>query len=308
MDWFCTQRCISPHIQSYRESELCLRLLIRNNGDVLFTVAPSDDLLCIASYSNKDTQHHAVDNRTPSILDLSKLAKQEVLLQSDWKYSLVEYTLEEEISTFIPYKYLMPDTKDHKSTKEASKLLSLLYASPSYSLEHSSVQTQDIDIENIKRNKLSCGIISSAPSFYKSAILDLFPQALHRSASSGLTEMLFATASSYKRFPFHVLLYSRPPFFDLLVKTPEGLVLANTYPYPSFENLLYYTLFALNKLKLDLGNTLLVLGGQAREEHLSENLENHITNIQYLPFDTHCLCTPALTMFKTPTLNNNYIQ
>ena len=50
-----------------------------------------------------------------------------------------------------------------------------------------------------------------------------------------------------------------------------------------FNNLLYYFLYALNKLKLDMGSVALYLCGTAEQDNLLSKLERQVYNATYLP-------------------------
>lgn len=288
MAWFCTQRCISPQLQQYRESELSLRLLL-DSREVLFSVQ-ADDLrvLCTGSYIYQDDSLHtapsvAEDDSPQRTADafrqsLSDLSRAEVLLNPDWQYRGIEYTVVPEAALLMPAEYgIAPDP---------ARLLHTLYPLPA--------SPEEISVEKFKQRRLHCHIVTGFPEYYTRAVATLYPKAIHKSVYVRLAERFFMADDLPKRFPNHVLLCLRPPFFDLWLRSPEGLLLANRYPYHSFDNLLYYLLYALNKHKIDAGSTFLLACGAARAEKTGERLDAHIGAWAYPPFESHTLCLPPV--------------
>ncbi len=287
MAWFCTQRCISPQLQQYRESELSLRLLLRR-GEVLFSVQ-ADDLrvLCTGDYVYQDDGLHTAPSATDDSPQraaalfkqrLSELSQAEVLLNPDWHYRCVEYTVADEAALLMPAEYGL--------TPDAASVLHSLYPMPA--------QSEEITVEKFKQRRMHCHIVSGFPDLYIPAVTSLYPKAEHKSVYLRLAERFFMTDDLPKRFPNHVLLCLRPPYFDLWLKGPEGLLLANRYPYHNFDNLLYYLLYALNKHKIDAGNTFLLACGAVRAEQIGERLDAHVGSWAYPPFESHTLCLPAI--------------
>lgn len=287
MAWFCTQRCISPQLQQYRESELSLRLLLHSR-EVLFSVQ-ADDLrvLCTGIYVYQDDGLHTA----PSVAEdspqqaaalfkqrLAELSQAEVLLNPDWHYRCVEYTVASEAALLMPAEYGL--------TPDAATVLHTLYPQPAL--------PEEIAVEKFKQRRMHCHIVTGFPECYTPAVLALYPKAEHKSVYLRLTERFFTADDLPKRFPNHVLLCLRPPYFDLWLKGPEGLLLANRYPYHNFDNLLYYLLYALNKHKIDAGNTFLLACGAARNEKIGERLDAHVGSWAYPPFESHTLCLPAI--------------
>lgn len=289
MAWYCTQRCISPQLQQYRESELTLRLLLHRSSTLFSVQAADRRILCTGSYlyqaDRLQTPPSASDHpeETADLFRqrLRELSRAEVLLQPDWQYQTVEYTVEEESNLLMPAEYnLLPD---------AATLLHSLFPPPA------SADAERITVEKFKHKRLHCHIVSGHPAFYAPAVTTLYPNAIYKSVYSRLAERFLLGEDWPKRLSNQVLLCLRPPYFDLWLRGPEGLLLANRYPYHSFENLLYYLLYALNKHKIDTGDTfLLVCGQQARTEKIGERLDAHVGEWAYPPFDTHVLCLPAL--------------
>lgn len=288
MAWFCTQRCISPQLQQYRESELNLRLLLRER-EVLFSVQADDTrVLCTGSYLH---QAEGLQSSSPSVTDdspdrtaesfqrrLMELSRAEVLLSPDWQYRMVEYTIEDEAALLMPAEYGV--------TPEPAPLLHTLYPVPE--------TPEQVGVERFKHRRLHCQIVFGIPDFYTPAVTALYPTAIHKSVYGRLAERFFAADDLPKRYPNHVLLCLRPPYFDLWLRSPEGLLLANRYPYHSFDNLLYYMLYALNKHRIDAGDTFLLACGAVRAEKIGERLDAHVGAWAYPPFESHTLCLPAI--------------
>ncbi len=287
MAWFCTQRCISPQLQQYRESELSLRLLLRHR-EILFSVQADDlRILCTGSYVYQDDSLHpspvAVDDSPQQATALFKqrlsdLSCAEVLLNPDWQYRRIEYTVASEEALLMPAEYGI--------TPDPAQLLHTLYPLPQH--------PEEITVEKFKQRRLHCHIVTGFPNFYTPTVRAVYPQAEHKSVYARLAERFFMADDLPKRFPNHILLCLRPPYFDLWLKSPEGLLLANRYPYHSYDNLLYYLLYALNKHKIDAGNTFLLVCGAARPEKIGERLDAHVGAWAYPPFESHTLCLPPV--------------
>lgn len=286
MAWFCTQRCISPQLQQYRESELTLRLLL-DSREVLFSVQADDAcVLCTGSYVYQEdslqTSPSTGDSpqRTATLFKqrLAELSRAEVLLSPDWQYRGTEYTVLQEAALLMPAEYGL--------TPDAAQLLHTLYPLPSL--------PEEITVEKFKQRRLHCHIVTGFPDFYTPAVTAIYPKAEHKSVYARLAERFFTADELPKRFPNHILLCLRPPYFDLWLKSPEGLLLANRYPYHNYDNLLYYLLYALNKHKIDAGNTFLLVCGAARAEKIGERLDAHIGAWAYPPFESHTLCLPPV--------------
>lgn len=286
MAWFCTQRCISPQLQQYRESELTLRLLL-DSREVLFSVQADDArILCTGSYVYQEDSLQTAPSsgdspqRTAVLFKqrLSDLSRAEVLLSPDWRYKGVEYTVASEEALLMPAEYGL--------TPDAATVLHTLYPLPS--------QPEEITVEKFKQRRLHCHIVTGFPDFYTPAVAAIYPKAEHKSVYARLTERFFMADDLPKRFPNHLLLCLRPPYFDLWLKSPEGLLLANRYPYHNYDNLLYYLLYALNKHKIDAGNTFLLVCGAARAEKTGERLDAHIGAWAYPPFERQTLCLPPI--------------
>ena len=274
MAWFCTQRCISPQLQQYRESELDLRLLLQAR-EVLFSVQADDArVLCTGAYVYQGEEESELTGDVFAAR-LSELSRAEVLLNPDWKYHSVEYTIADESALLMPVEYgLSPDP---------ASLLRTLYPP---------VVNEEVAVELFKHKHLHCHIVSGFQDLYTTAVQSLYPKAVHRSVYSRLAERFLVAEDLPKRFPNHILLCLRPPYFDLWIRNPEGLLLANRYPYHSYENLLYYLLYAINKHQLDAGNTFLLACGAVRAERIGERLDNHIGAWAYPTFESHTLCLP----------------
>lgn len=274
MAWFCTQRCISPQLQQYRESELDLRLLLQAR-EVLFSIQADDArVLCTGAYVYQGEKESELTGDVFAAR-LSELSRAEVLLNPDWKYHSVEYTVSEESGLLMPIEYEL--------TPNAAALLRTLYPP---------VVNEEVAVELFKHKHLHGHIVSGFQDLYTAAVQSLYPKAVHRSVYSRLAERFLVAEDLPKRFPNHILLCLRPPYFDLWIRNPEGLLLANRYPYHSYENLLYYLLYAINKHQLDAGNTFLLACGAVRAERIGERLDNHIGAWAYPTFESHTLCLP----------------
>ncbi len=258
----CAERVINPNIANFEDSELRICVNLQQFG-IRFGVCREIDRtpLALAEYT------FSPSDRTFSE-KVEDLLREEKLLDPSFHYGRRIFSVQESKSTLVPQK--LYEAEHGKGYLEA---LFQLNGRECLTLE--------------SEENTASYILSAFNAQYLKAAQTIYWQ---ESSSIGfcsiynyLINEAFRLRRTFKRFPLHVVLHTRASEFDLVVVNDGGLLFINTFPYPDFDNLLYYFLYALNKLKLDLGSVALYLCGTAEQDNLLLKLERQVYNATYLP-------------------------
>ncbi len=257
----CIERQVNPNLARYRDSDLRICVALQHYA-VLIGIAQRTTRLPLAFVS------YDLSQSDDSYLDcIQQLIRQEALLDGEFNYGQHTFTVPESRSTLIPSKWY-----DALHAKDYLRAL--------YSLTGRECVAQEND-PNTKSQILT--VFNN--NFIKAARL-LFPEPKELgflSVYAILIREVFRVAKVYRRYPVHALLHTRAREFDLCVKNEEGLLFINTFPLVDAQGLLYYTLYALNRLRLDLGSIALFLCGKSPAFNLMDLLSPHIDATAWLP-------------------------
>lgn len=258
----CTERSINPNLSRFKDSDLRICICLQQFRVSLGISTQAERIpLALASYQFLPSDLAYLDN-------IRLLLAEEKLLDPSFQYANRIFTVQDAKSTLIPEKLYQADQGKH--------FLEALFL-----LNGRECVTQE------REPHTKSFILSAFNSNYLKAAQAIYSQDSNRmgfsSLYSRLVEEAFRLSRTFRRFPFHVVLHTRKNAFDLAVVNDGGLLFLNSFPCSDFGNLMYYFLYALNKLKIDLGSTALYLCGNASREKLLPKMEQQVYAITYLP-------------------------
>lgn len=257
----CAERVINPNIANFEDSELRICVSLHQFGLRMGVCRDIDRTpLALADYEFRPSDRTFAEK-------VEDLLREEKLLDPSFHYGSRIFSVQEFKSTLVPQKlYEAEHGKD--------------YLKALFQLNGRECLTQESE-ENT-----ASYILSAFNAQYLKAAQAIYWQAGNALGFCSIYNYLIGEAfrlrRTFKRFPVHVLLHARRKEFDLTVVNDGGLLFLNTFPYPDFDNLLYYFLYALNKLKLDMGSVALYLCGRAAEDNLLSKLERQVYTTTYL--------------------------
>lgn len=257
----CLRRNINPNLANYSDNGLRLCVSLQQfNLDLGISSLDGRNPLALASYRLNPSRQSFADC-------IRELIDYEKLLDPSFVYGKRVFSVPDFKSTLIPEKlYEAEHGKDYLD-----------------SLFH--LNGRECITRELEPNTKSFILTAFNPNYLKTAqaMFCQDEQIGFLSVYACLIREVFRIGQSYKRFSHHILLHVREREFDLCVKGDEGLLFINTFPYPDFDNLLYYFLYAVNSLKIDLGSAALFLCGLASERNMLPMLEDHTYATTYLP-------------------------
>jgi hypothetical protein len=259
-------RNIDQNIGEYYLQDLLLNIAL-GESDIFFSISSikTEKNLALVHYtfenafesSNSSNASKGNDISVDKILDnLSQLRAKEKILSSALSYKNVNYTILDYKATIIPKKYF--------NEKEQEKYISLLFAN-----------SNNLTYFSEKISQIKAVAVSGINPAYTTALSIPYPTAKYRSVYSILVQKIFAISEekTYKRFDTHVLLNINDKTFELVVKKSNKLIFINTFPYLRKSDILYYFLYALNKLGLDMGAIAVLLCGKAQDLDLMQDIK-----------------------------------
>lgn len=261
----CLERSINPNISNFRDSELRISVSLQQFSLSLGVSLQKDrSPMALATYRFLPSDRTYMEN-------IQLLLRQEKLLDPSFHYANRNFTVQEFKSSLIPEKLYEP--------RYGKRYLDKLFH-----LNGKECVTQESE------SNTKSFILSAFNGNYLKAAQAIYAQDSNRMGFTSIYACLigeaYRLARTFRRFPFHVVLHTRKSEFDLVVVNDGGLLFINTFPYPDLDNLLYYFLYALNKLKIDLGSVALYLCGNASKNNLLPSLERQVYAITYLPAPT----------------------
>ena len=191
--------------------------------------------------------------------NLSKLQITEKIISPSLKYKNVIYTVLDYEATLIPVKYF----------NEKEKYLKVLFPQS----KNSTVFTEKIP-------QIKAMAVSAIDPVYPAAISIPYSKAKYRSVYSVLIKKIFALTEK-SHFTTNVLVHVCDNVFELLVRKSNKLIFINTFQYKRKSDILYYFLYTLNKLGLDIGAIAVFLCGKARETDLLKDIKIHAYHSMY---------------------------
>jgi hypothetical protein len=211
---------------------------------------------------------------TNQLIDnLSKLQVTEAILSPSLKYKDITYTVLDYQATLIPKKYF--------NEKEKEKYLKILFP-----------QSNDNTVFIEKIPQIKAIAISAIDPAYPAAISIPYSEAKYKSIYSILIQKIF-TLSEKSRFAANVLVHISDNVFELTVRKSGRLIFINTFPYKHKSDILYYFLYTLNKLGLDMGAIAVFLCGKAKKINLLSDIKMHAYHSAYYKDnDEYLLLTP----------------
>ncbi|MDR0763931.1 MAG: DUF3822 family protein [Bacteroidales bacterium] len=255
----CTYRYIDPSIGNYYISDLLLNITFGSKRIFLsVTSIKTKKNLAICNYIFPPID---VEDTNQLIDNLSKLQATEKILSPSIKYKNITYTVLDYRATLIPKKYF--------DEKEKEKYLKILFPQD---------KGGTVFVEKIPQIKAVA--ISAISPAYPAAISIPYGEAKYRSVYSILIQKIF-TLPEKSRFATQVLLHIGDSAFELTVKKSNKLIFINTFSYSRKSDILYYFLYTLNKLGLDMGAIAVFLCGKAREINLLGDIKIHTYHSAY---------------------------
>lgn len=260
----CLKRNINPNLSNYSDSHLRLCISLQQYSlDLGLSSIEQRNPLALASYRLNASQSSFADC-------IKALVEQEKLLDPSFVYGKRVFSVPDFKSTLIPEKL-------YEAEYGREYLDSLFHLNGRECItRESEPNTKSIILTAFNANYLK----SAQAVFAQDGQVEFL------SVYACLIREVFRMAQTYRRFAYHILLHVREREFDLCVKGDEGLLFLNSFPYPDFDNLLYYFLYAINSLKIDMGSASLFLCGKASEQDLLPRLEDHVYAATYLPAPT----------------------
>lgn len=259
----CLKRNINPNLSNYSDSQLRLCVSLQQyHLDLGISSIENRNPLALASYR--------LDSRQSFSACLQELVDYEKLLDPSFVYGKRIFSVPDFKSTLIPEKL-------YEAEHGKAYLDSLFH-----------LNGRECITCELEPNTRSYILTAFNPNYLRTA-QDMFcqdEQIGFLSVYACLIREAFRVSQTYRRFAHHILLHVRNGNFDLCVKGDEGLLFLNSFPCPNFDNLLYYFLYAINSLKIDMGSAALFLCGQASEQDLLPRLEEHVYACTYLPAPT----------------------
>lgn len=257
----CIERHINPNLACYRDSDLRICVSLRQYAFKIGVSQQHSRLpLALVEY---DFSNAGLPYREC----LRQIVEQEALLDPDFNYGQQTFTVPDAKSTLIPACFY--------EAQHAKDYISAIYP----------LTGKECISQEQEPYTRSC-ILTAFNPILLDAARQVFPQKKKLgflSTYACLIRELFRLARSFRRFPVIAMLHTQERSFNLCVKNEDGLLYINTFPFQDEKGLLYYTLYALNKLKLDLGSIALFLCGSAADIDLQQILETHINTTLYLP-------------------------
>ena len=257
----CIERQINPNLARYRDTDLRICVALQHYA-MHIGIAQRSTRLPLALVSYEFSLSDA------SYLDcIRDLVKTEALLDPEFNYGQHTFTVPASKSTLIPSKLY--------ESRHAKDYLRSLY----------SLRSKDCVTQESEPNTKSQILTAFNNNFFEAARL-IFPAPKEigfLSVYACLIRELFRMSKTFRRYPAHALLHTRGQEFDLCVKNEDGLLFINTFPLVDAKGLLYYTLYALNRLKLDLGSLALFLCGKSPAFNQMDLLSPHIDATAWLP-------------------------
>lgn len=257
----CLKRNINPNLANYSDRDLRLCVSLQQYSlDLGISGIEHRNPLAMASYRLNPC-------RQSFSACLQELVEAEKLLDPSFVYGKRVFSVPDFKSTLIPEKLY-----EAEYGKE--------YLDSLFHLNGRECITRELEpnTKSIILTAFNANYLKTAQSMFAQD-----EQVGFLSVYACLLREIFRVAQTYRRFAYHVLLHVREHEFDLCVKGDEGLLFLNTFPCPDFDNLLYYFLYAINSLKIDLGTVSLFLCGKASEQDLLPRMEDHVYAATYLP-------------------------
>ncbi len=169
----------------------------------------------------------------------------------DFDYKEVRVSFEQFKATLIP--------QDYFNAKDIQDYLPLVYE-----MDYSKETALNDFCLPAKAN-----IVHSVDRQVAKAVAARYPNARFYSAYGVLIPAFFKLKQDDKRYQTQVFVNFRKDEFDIVVFDKHALLFINTFKYKTKEELLYFFLYVLNKLNIDMGNVYLRITGHGSEECIS---------------------------------------
>ncbi|NLF44096.1 MAG: DUF3822 family protein [Bacteroidales bacterium] len=169
--------------------------------------------------------------------------------------------------------------KNNQSCMVASPLFIENEKASYFSFHHSLKEGHDIFAD--KLNNLSAYNVYSLPVVVVDKFKSLFEDIRIRHYSSTLIENL---CYYYKAGFFHqnVVLHVQDKHFEILLFNGADLILYNTFPYSTWEDLLYYVLYVLEQLEITPEKSdVLILGEIAMDSNSFQNIKSFMHSVDF---------------------------
>lgn len=268
----CIERNLSPDISGYKDSELeiCASLYPKGLTFALVTAGKKTPMAVV---------RYGISLQEKNYLDcILEIKDSENLLAPNLRYSKKTFSVNQFKSTVIPESFY-----NHQHAREYMQRL--------FHLNGKECITQEAE-----RKTQSIILTAFNPTYLKAAQC-LFQQENDLNFQSPYARIIaeiFMLSQYRRRYAFHALLNVRNQEFDLCVKNDNGILFLNTFPYPDFDNLLYYLLYTFNSLRIDIGQIDLHLCGLARKKNLLKRLEPHVNTLSHLSSPSEIVCPKGI--------------
>lgn len=132
-----------------------------------------------------------------------------------------------------------------------------------------------------KLNNLSAYNVYALPVEIEKALTQLFPNIRIRHYSSTLIENLCYYHKA-EQITQNVVLHVQDKHFEILIFDGSRLVLYNTFPYATWEDLLYYMLYVLEQLEIAPEKSdVLILGEIAMDSNSFQNVRSFMRSVDF---------------------------
>jgi len=179
----------------------------------------------------------------------------------------------------IPHQRISLIFKNNQSCMVASPLFIDSEKGSYFNFHHSLKDGHEIYAD--KLNNLSAYNVYSLPVVIVEKFKSLFPEIRIRHYSSTLIENL---CYYYKAGFFHqnVVLHVQDKHFEILLFEESKLILYNTFPYSTWEDLLYYVLYVLEQLEITPEKSdVLILGEIAMDSNSFQNIKSFMHSVDF---------------------------
>ncbi len=248
-------RSVEPAIVNYNEQELNLSLQLSKTAiRYVLTHWKNNQILALAEYSIGDsTLEEAMAN----------LMKNESLWQFNYRNVLL--MCEPSKST------LVPDVLYNSEYKEDYLQLSTTPLT----------QTEWLFTEENKQMHLQ--VVSTIPSYFCEIVKKTFARGIFLSRYAVLLDALSVYVADAKKERYKVFIHLNEQSFDLFVFEKHDLTFVNTFAFKDVAELVYFFLYALNSLHIDLGDVRLkVCGKSNHQKEILTALDPHVFSIHPL--------------------------
>lgn len=256
-DLLVKQRFIHRDISNYADMDLKLCMAV-DRYRFFYTLQSCTDGRVLAVVAYDLNQRHRFEE------NIRKISSKDPLLSPTLNYQVSRFRVLDFKSTLFP-SALYVESRQKK------------YLEDIFDLNHKEILYKE-DVPYIKSY-----VLSAVNSNYIDVMRKFFPKAEFQSVYAHLLDCCLRLKKQKLKVENTAFLHVRKGYFDLLVFKQGELVFANSFLYPQKETLLYYNLFTLNSLKMDLGDVNMWVCGDENTPEVKALFEPYVYEIGLLP-------------------------